>query len=79
MTTEKPGQQPAAHVEGPDGAERPELDAADVRWGRVQRKQVRIRAEIERNRAGGHKVPTWALAALLGLVILAWVILVIAS
>jgi hypothetical protein len=79
MTTEKPGRQSPAHVEGPDGAEPPELDAADVRWGRVRRKQARIRAEIERNRAGGHKVPTWALAALLGLVILAWVILVIAS
>lgn len=73
MTTEKPGESPAS------AAEQPERTAADVRWARVQRKQARIRAEIERNRAGGHRVPTWALAALLGLVVLAWVILVIAS
>ncbi|NMO53504.1 hypothetical protein HH310_20250 [Actinoplanes sp. TBRC 11911] len=73
MTTEKPDS--AAPAED----EHPEYTAADVRWARVQRKQARIRAEIERNRAGDHKVPTWALAALLGLVILAWVILVIAS
>jgi hypothetical protein len=71
MTTEKPGR--------PSADETPERTAADVRWARLQRKRERIRAEIERNRAGDHKVPTWALAALLGLVILAWVILVIAS
>jgi hypothetical protein len=70
MTTEKPQT---------DETERPELTAADVRWARLDRKRERIRDEIERNRAGGHKVPTWALAAVLGLVILAWVILVITA
>jgi hypothetical protein len=54
MTTQQPDQQP-------------EHTAEDVAWGRVQRKQEKIRAEIERNRAGGHRVPTWALAALLGI------------
>jgi hypothetical protein len=73
MTTEKPGP-PSAHE-----AETPERTPADVRWARVERKRERIRAEIERNRAGTHKVPTWVLAALLGLVILAWIILVITS
>jgi len=32
------------------------------RW---ERRKERIRAEIERNRAGGNRVPTWVLAAVL--------------
>ena len=70
METEKPGQ-PAT--------EKPERTAEDVRWVRVERKRERIRSEIERNRAGGHKVPTWVLGAVLGLVVLAWVVLIIVS
>jgi hypothetical protein len=66
MTTQQPDQQP-------------EHTAEDVAWGRVQRKQEKIRAEIERNRAGGHRVPTWALAALLGAVVLAWMLLVVTT
>lgn len=50
----------------------PERTAEDVAWGRVQRKRERIRAEIRRNRAGGHKIPTWVLAAVLALVLLGW-------
>jgi len=56
-----------------------ELTPEEVRWGRVERKRERIRAEIERNRAGGHRVPTWAMAAALGLILLAWLILLITS
>lgn len=33
-----------------------------TRW---ERRKERIRNEIERNRAGGHKVPTWVLTAIL--------------
>ena len=55
--------------------ERPE----DVAWGRVQRRRARIRAEIQRNRAGGHKVPTWVLAAVLALILLAWLYLIATS
>jgi hypothetical protein len=66
MTTHKPDQPP-------------EHTSEDVAWGRVQRKQAKIRAEIERNRAGGHRVPTWALAALLGAVLLAWMLLVVTT
>jgi len=46
---------------------------------RVHRKRERIRAEIERNRAGGHRVPTWALGVVLGLILLGWAFLIIAS
>ncbi|MCU7726532.1 hypothetical protein ODJ79_22605 [Actinoplanes sp. KI2] len=58
----------------PDQRER---TAEDVLWGRAQRKRDRIRAEIARNRAGGHKIPTWVLAAILGLVLLGWLVLIV--
>jgi hypothetical protein len=58
------------------GAERPERGYEDVMWGRVLRKRERIRAEIQRNRAGGHKIPTWVFAAVLGLVLLGWLYLI---
>jgi hypothetical protein len=45
--------------------------------GRAQRRRDRIRAEVARNRAGGHPVPTWALAVLLGLLLLGWVYLIV--
>ena len=59
--------------------DQPERSAEDVAWGRVQRKRDRIRAEISRNRAGGHKIPTWVLAAILGLFLLGWLWLVLTS
>jgi hypothetical protein len=49
----------------------------DVAWGRVQRKRDRIRDEIRRNRAGGHRVPTWLLAVVLGLILLGWLYLIV--
>jgi hypothetical protein len=66
MTTNTPDQQP-------------EHTSEEVAWGRVRRKQEKIRTEIERNRAGGHRVPTWVLAALLGVVLVAWVLLVVTT
>jgi len=56
---------------------KPERSAEDVRWGRVQRKRDRIRSEIRRNRTGGHKIPTWVLAVLLGAVLLGWLWLIL--
>ena len=46
---------------------------------RVDRKRDRIRSEIRRNRDGGHRVPTWVLAAILGLILLGWLVLVATS
>ena len=46
---------------------------------RVERKRDRIRAEIRRNRAGGHRVPTWVLAAVLGAFLLGWICLIATS
>ena len=59
------------------GAERPERRHEDVMWGRVLRKRERIRAEIRRNRTGGHRIPTWVLAAVLGLILLGWLYLIV--
>lgn len=58
---------------------KPERSHEDVAWGRVQRKRDRIRAEISRNRAGGHKVPTWVLAVILGVVLLGWLYLIVTN
>ncbi|MFI6072605.1 hypothetical protein ACIA5C_13540 [Actinoplanes sp. NPDC051343] len=44
---------------------------------RLDRRRERIRAEIRRNREGGHKIPTWVLAAVLGLVLAGWLWLIL--
>jgi hypothetical protein len=63
----------------PPGADKPERTFEDVMWGRVERKRERIRAEIRRNREGGHKVPTWVLALILGLLLAGWLFLIVTS
>jgi hypothetical protein len=46
------------------------------RKGRLERRRERIRSEIRRNREGGHRIPTWVLAAVLGLIVVGWIYLV---
>jgi hypothetical protein len=60
-------------------AEKTERSLEDVMWGRVERKRDRIRAEIQRNRSGGHRVPTWVLVVVLGLVLAGWLYLILTS
>ena len=67
----EPGQQPPG--------EKPERTFEDVMWGRVERRREKIRSEIERNRQGGHKIPTWVLAVVLGLLLLGWLWLLLAG
>jgi hypothetical protein len=62
----------------PDQPE-PERSAEDVRWSRLNRKRDRIRDEIQRNREGDHKIPTWLLATVLGLILLGWLYLILTS
>jgi hypothetical protein len=45
-------------------------------WGRLERRRERIRAEIHRNRQGGHRIPTWVMAALLAAILIAWIYLI---
>jgi len=56
--------------------DQPERTPEQVTWGRLERRRERIRAEIRRNREGGHKVPTWVLAAVLALVLAGWIFLI---
>jgi hypothetical protein len=42
-----------------------------------ERRGDQLRAEIERNRRGGHRVPTWVLAVVLVAVVAGWAALII--
>jgi hypothetical protein len=55
--------------------ERPE----DVRLSRLARRRHKIRDEIERNRRGDYRVPTWVLALALVLLVGGWLALVLLS
>jgi hypothetical protein len=43
----------------------------------LERRREKVVEEILRNRRGGYKVPTWALAAILAAIVAAWVALII--
>ena len=58
-------------------ADQPERTADDVRLSRADRRRERIRAELQRNREGGHRVPTWVLAAFLAVLLLGWAYLIV--
>ncbi|MEU8081380.1 hypothetical protein AB0B31_38730 [Catellatospora citrea] len=54
-----------------------ERTGEEVRSNWVQRRQDKIYNEISANRRGEYTVPTWVLAALLGLFVAGWVALVV--
>jgi hypothetical protein len=70
---------PPAEVTRPPRAQRDffgrRLDAKP-RW---ERRKDKIRAEIERNRRGDYKVPTWVLAAILVAIVVGFAILLIVA
>ena len=70
---------PAPDSDPPPAEDRRERTVEDVLWGRVQRRRERIRAEIRRNREGGHRIPTWVLAVILATFLAGWLYLVITS
>lgn len=55
----------------------PERTFEDVLHARTARRRSRIQQEIARNRQGGHRLPTWVLAVVLGLLLLGWAYLLI--
>jgi hypothetical protein len=65
--------------EPPPAEDKRERTVEDVLRGRIERRRERIRAEIRRNRAGGHKVPTWVLAVILAAFLAGWLYLIITS
>lgn len=69
---------PAPGENGP--AAEPGLPAAvPPRQTYLQRRRDRFVAEIERNREGGHRVPTWVLAAALFAFVALWAAVIIFS
>ena len=46
------------------------------RAARLARRRARIRTELERNRRGEYRLPTWALALLLVAILAAWAALI---
>jgi hypothetical protein len=54
----------------------PERTNEEMRAGYLQRKRQKVRDEIERNRRGEYKVPTWVLALALLVVVGGWAALV---
>lgn len=69
MTSHEPDQRPPG--------DKPERTVEDVMWGRVERRREKIRSQVSRSRHGGHKVPTWVLATILGLLLLGWLYLIL--
>ena len=63
----------------PGQPEPPERSESEIRWRRLERRRERVFRQIQRDRAGGHKVPTWVLATILGLLLAGWAYLIITS
>jgi hypothetical protein len=59
--------------------ETPGYTPAEARRSWVDRRRERIVAEIQRNRRGEYRVPTWVLAVILLAVIAAWALLIVLS
>ncbi|WP_306205110.1 hypothetical protein [Actinoplanes sp. RD1] len=54
----------------------PERTFEDVLNARLHRRRERAVQQIQRNRKGGHRIPTWVLATILGLLLLGWLYLI---
>ncbi|BAL90576.1 hypothetical protein AMIS_53560 [Actinoplanes missouriensis 431] len=50
-----------------------------MRWNRIERRRERIYRQIQKDRAGNHKIPTWLYATILGLLLAGWLYLIITS
>jgi hypothetical protein len=57
----------------------PDSPAGPPRPGIWQRRRDRYVAEIQRNRAGGQRVPTWVLAAVLLTFLTLWATVIVLS
>jgi hypothetical protein len=62
----------------------PERDAPPYTRPRARedwltRRRRKIQEEIERNRRGDYKIPTWVLATLLVAIVTAWILLIVLS
>jgi hypothetical protein len=72
-------EQQAPERPAPPRSTAPEYTDIQARRNRLDRRRNKIAAEIARNRRGDYRVPTWALATVLGLIIAGWLALIIFS
>ncbi|MBW6435491.1 hypothetical protein KZ829_17265 [Actinoplanes hulinensis] len=63
----------------PGRPEPPERSEREVRFQRAERRREKIYRDIQRDRAGNHRIPTWVLATLLALILAGWACLIITS
>ncbi|MEE6259934.1 hypothetical protein [Plantactinospora sonchi] len=61
------------------GHEGEERRPEQVHLNRIERRRAKIREEIERNRRGEYRVPTWVLTVVLVVVVAGWLALVFLS
>ncbi|MEV4617665.1 hypothetical protein AB0J74_02980 [Asanoa sp. NPDC049573] len=54
----------------------PETRPDVIRQGWLQKRRQKVIEEIERNRRGDYRVPTWVLAVLLVAVLAGWLLLI---
>jgi fatty acid desaturase len=57
----------------------PESPGDERRPGFIQRRRDKFVAEIQRNRAGDHRVPTWVLALALFTLVALWAAVIVFS
>jgi hypothetical protein len=48
-----------------------------IRASFVQRRRKKVLAEIERNRRGEHRIPTWAMVLMIVAIVAAWILIVV--
>ncbi|MEV0897492.1 hypothetical protein [Actinoplanes sp. NPDC049802] len=63
----------------PGQSEPSERSESEVRFRRAERRRERIYRDIQRDRAGNHRIPTWWLAAILALLLAGWAYLIVTS
>ena len=63
----------------PHARDRPGFTGRQAREAWLERRRRKIREEIERNRRGEYRVPTWVLAAILVAVLAGWAAIIFLS
>ncbi|MDG4801115.1 hypothetical protein [Micromonospora sp. WMMD980] len=54
-----------------------ERDGGTEKLNWIDRRREKIRAELERNRRGDHRIPTWAMVVALVVIVVAWIGLIL--
>jgi hypothetical protein len=51
----------------------------EARRARAQRRRERVQADMRRNRDGDHRIPTWVLAVVAGVILAGFVYVIVAT